>query len=106
MSRSSRAALLPLLLLFARPGLAHEGAIHAMGTVKEITAARIVVTTPEGDKAFTIGPQTRFLRGKSTAAASDVHSGERVAVHARAADGGAAAYEVKLPASPAPAAQP
>jgi uncharacterized protein DUF5666 len=88
----------------AAPGfaLAHEGGNHAKGTVHEITADRIVVTSQLGkDAVFTLAPETTFERGNAPARREDVKVGERVVVHGKHAGNREVATIVKL----APAAR-
>ena len=76
---------------------AHEGGAHSRGTVKEITADRIVLTTTEG-KSITVAmtPDTRIVQGHRTIRAVDVRPGERAVVHAATHDGKLEATEVMV----------
>ncbi len=79
---------------------AHEGGTHARGTVKEITADRLVLATPEGTSvAFAVQPDTRILRGDHAIRASDVRAGERAVVHAMTRQGRLEATEVMVAAA-------
>ena len=63
--------------------LAHEGGAHLEGTVKEITANRLVLTTSAGtDLTVTLAAGTQIMRGHRAIGATDVHAGERAVVHA------------------------
>jgi hypothetical protein len=80
---------------------AHEGGTHSRGTVKEITADRLVLTTTDGTSVtVALAPGTRILRGHEAIRASDVHPGERAVVHAATREGKLEATEVKVAASP------
>jgi hypothetical protein len=68
--------------------LAHEGGAHSLGTVKEISSDRIVITTAQGtDVTIPMSASTRILRGKKPIRATDVRPGERAVVHATHHDG-------------------
>ncbi len=63
--------------------LAHEGGAHARGTVKEITADRLVLATTGGTElSVTLVSGTQIVRGHHAIAVTDVHPGERAVVHA------------------------
>ncbi len=80
---------------------AHEGGTHSRGTVKEISADRLVLTTTEGASVtVALAPDTRILRGQEAIQPSDVHPGERAVVHSAMREGRLEAREVKLAASP------
>jgi hypothetical protein len=61
---------------------AHEGHEHKlMGKVVSVQAERIEVETRDGKKVTgVLGPETRYLRGKTAAALADVKVGERVVI--------------------------
>jgi hypothetical protein len=81
--------------------LAHEGGTHARGTVKEITADRIVIATAGGaDVTVALGPETRLLRGHKAISTAEVHPGERAVVHAATHDGKLEATEVMVAEQP------
>jgi hypothetical protein len=74
--------------LVGTAALAHEGGAHTRGTVKEITADRIVVvTTDEKEVVVALGAETRILRGQRVIGPTDVRPGERVIVHSTTHDG-------------------
>lgn len=76
---------------------AHEGGSHAVGTVREITADRIVVALPDGkDAVFALAPDTSFQRGTATARREEVKVGERVVVHGKRAGDREIATLIKL----------
>ncbi len=90
-------AVAAALAASAGVALAHEGGRHAMGTVREIGAARIVVATSAGKTAsFALSPETVFRRGEAPARREDVRPGERVVVHGKHGHGGEVAALVKL----------
>ncbi len=79
---------------------AHEGGHHAKGTVREITADRIVVKLLDGkDAVFALAPETSFQRGNAPARREDVNVGERVVVHGKHSGDREIAALVKLAAS-------
>lgn len=81
--------------------LAHEGGSHPRGTVKEITADRIVLTTPEGASVtVAMAPDTRILRGHRLIGAAEVRPGERAVVHAATHGGKLEATEVMVAEAP------
>ncbi len=81
--RFAATTFLLLACLAGVPALAHEGGAHSRGTVKEITADRLVLTTTGGeDVTVAMMPDTRILRDHRTIRATDIHPGERAVVHA------------------------
>ncbi len=75
--------LVVIAWLAAARALAHEGGAHARGTVKEITADRLVLTTTSGGEvSVALVPGTQFVRGNRGISAADVHPGERAVIHA------------------------
>lgn len=64
------------------PLFAHEGHAHKhMGKVVAVDAQRIEVETKDGTKvAAPLTPETKYLRGKATAAFADVKVGDRVVI--------------------------
>lgn len=82
-----RAVRLSLLVMVAwlagAVALAHEGGAHAKGTVKAVTADRLVLTTTGGEElSVVLVSGTRISRGHRDISAADVHPGERAVVHA------------------------
>jgi len=76
-------ALLLLTALALPGGLAgHEGHEHkVMGVVTAANATHVEIETKEGDKvSIALGKDTKFLRGKAPAVATDLKVGERVMV--------------------------
>jgi hypothetical protein len=81
---------------------AHGTGVHAKGTLKRVSAARLVVQTEEGEKAFQLSPATKFLKGSSPSSAADLHPGDRVVVHAKEANGALEATQVRFGAASRP----
>lgn len=74
--------LIAVVSLAGAPALAHEGGTHAKGTVKEMSAERIVLVTTSGTElSLAIVSGTQITRGRRTIQASDVRPGERAVVH-------------------------
>jgi hypothetical protein len=71
-----------IFLAVATSAVAHEGAPHVKGTIKEVTAERLVVAQPSGKLAeFKVTKATEFYREKKPVAWSEAKPGERVVVH-------------------------
>jgi hypothetical protein len=84
-------------LLLASFAAAHGGMDHVMGTVAEVTNHSISVKGTDGvTKVVEFDGETKFLKGESAAAASDVHVGDRVVIHAHKMDTTLHAAEVKI----------
>ncbi len=95
------AGLVLATLLLGAPATAHEGGAHSMGTVKEITGDRIVLTTREGkDVSIPLVAGTRILKGDRTVTPADVHPGERAVVHSAMHGGKPEATEVRVANAP------
>jgi len=96
------------MLAGARVVVAHEGHAHkVMGTVAALDAARIEVATKEGKKeSFVLTKDTKYLKGKQVAAASDVEVGARVVLSVVEKDGKKSVTEVLLGEEVKPAAPP
>jgi hypothetical protein len=92
-----------LAALAVVPVSAHEkGGDRAMGVVASVAPERIVVRTSDGhDVAFTVTPDTRFVRQGKGTPAEDVHVGERAVVHGKRVRESLEALEVKLGTVPA-----
>ncbi len=84
------------VVLAASSAWAHGGGMHAKGTLKSVSADRIVLQTAEGEKAFQVTPGTQFLKGSSPATAAELHPGDRAVVHARGAGGTPEAIQVRF----------
>ena len=52
-----------VLALTASSAWAHGTGVHAKGTLKSVSAERLVVQTEQGEKAFQLSPATKFLSG-------------------------------------------
>lgn len=86
-----------LAVSVAVPTLAHEGAHSAYGVVKEVTAARLVVTDEHGkDAAFALTAGTQFLRDHKAIPREQIEVGERVVVKGRDASGKMEATSVSV----------
>jgi hypothetical protein len=84
-------------LLLATFAAAHGNMEHVMGTVAEVSNHSISVKATDGaTKVIEFDGKTKFLKGESPAAATDVHVGDRVVVHAHKQDTMLHAAEVKL----------
>lgn len=93
-------AVLSAVAILALPGrlLAHEGHVHkVMGTVVAIDATHIEVDTADGKKeSHALTKDTKYLKGKSPAAAGDVKAGVRVVLSVVEKDGKKSVNEVLL----------
>lgn len=91
---------LALVGMLSLPGVlsAHEGHHHqAMGTVKSVEEAKLVLETTEGKtQEFVLSGATKYLRGKLEAKRDDVTAGERAVVTYENKEGADRALEVKL----------
>lgn len=105
-----RSAVVAMVALLAGAGavVAHEGHAHkVMGTVTALDAARIEVDTKEGKKeSFVLTKDTKYLKGKLAAAASDVRVGARVVLSVVEKEGKKSVTEVLLGEEAKPAAPP
>ena len=71
-----------------------------MGTVSELTNHSISVKAVDGStKVVEFDRETKFLKGESPAAASEVHVGDRVVIHAHKTNAVLHAAEVKIGAA-------
>lgn len=95
------AAALLLAAGIGVPVLAHEGGHRAYGVVKEVTAARLVVTDEHGkDTSFALGTATEYLRDQKRTTRDKIVVGERVVVKGRDASGRMEAVTVSVGADP------
>jgi Domain of unknown function (DUF5666) len=84
-------------LLLSTFAAAHGNMDHVMGTVSEFSSHSISVKATDGTtKVVEFDGETKFLKGESPAAASDVHVGDRVVIHAHKMDTMLHAAEVKI----------
>lgn len=99
MYKVSVALLLPAFaILLAGRVQAHEGHAHkAKGVVKAVDANHIEVETKDGEKvSIDLDKETKYFRGESPAAHSDVKAGNRVVVAFMEKGGKNMAREVRL----------
>lgn len=72
--------------------LAHDADKHkgsaTDGTVSAVTATELTVTTDHGAVSFALSPETEVERGEHKAKASDIATGEKVAVFGTKLPGG------------------
>ncbi|HWR14839.1 MAG TPA: hypothetical protein VN577_08425 [Terriglobales bacterium] len=86
-----------VVLVFSMMAFAHGKPQKFMGTVKEISANQIVITTTDGRiRNIETGPETKFLNGGQPAKASDLAIGERVVIEADEHEGKLMAEKVKF----------
>lgn len=87
----------PLALVLSVSAFAHNGMEHVMGTVASITSNTIVVKTgPESVKTVVTDAKTMWMRGKDMITARDVHTGDRVVIHASKVNDKLLASEVEV----------
>ncbi len=104
MTRRAFVSALAFAALPAVPAFAHEGHDHKLlGTVTEITAARLVVRATKDGAVSTIAivATTKITRGKAKIAATDLRVGDRVVVNLGSGKAPLTAKAVQ--AGPAPA---
>src|SRR5262245_18474476 len=84
-------------LLVAATLFAHGGLVHTMGTVAAVDANHIEVKTQDGATvSIQLTGDTKYLKGKAPAKASDVSVGMRVMVESKKDREKLVAAEVKL----------
>ena len=93
---------LTLVALFAGSAVAHEGHIHTiMGTVTGVDARALQVKTPGGEVlSIAITDKTTVVRGKQTAAITDLQKGARVVVEIGNGEDPLMAGQIRLGAAP------
>ena len=90
----------PAALLLSLSAFAHNGMEHIMGTVTSMTATSIQVKAQDGKLTPVLtDAKTMWMRGKAMITAKDVHTGDRVVVHAKKVDGKFLAAEVEVGAA-------
>jgi hypothetical protein len=91
-----------LLILVSNSLLAHGGKTHVMGTLTALDARHIEVKTKEGKTvSILLSKDTKYQKGNSTAAFSDIQIGQRVFVEATGKGDKMTASEIHLaPAKP------
>ncbi len=86
-----------LLLLASGVAFAHGGLEHVMGTVARMTSTSLDVKTVAGKTTtVTVDAATKWVRGAAAVTPKDVKPGDRVVIHAKAAEGKLTAVEVAL----------
>ena len=72
-----------LALIVSTTAFAHGGHKHSyLGTVKALHENHLVVTTTaDGEKTFTLTEKTKYSKGSSAAAKTDLTEGVRVSVY-------------------------
>jgi hypothetical protein len=92
-----RVAAVAFALSLSAAAWAHNGMEHIMGTVASMTATSLDVkaTTGKMTTVMTDG-KTMWMRGAATIKPADVHTGDRVVIHAKKVDGKFVAAEVEL----------
>lgn len=90
--------LLSLTLLSASAlAFAHGGLTHVMGTVAAMSARSVDVKTTDGKLATVVlDPATKWMKGTGSITEGDVHTGDRVVIHARPVNGKLIAVEVAV----------
>ena len=94
---------LTLALVCATSALAHGGNTDIMGTVTSVSADQVIVNDREG-KSVTVRvtKDTKYRKGDSPAAATDLKIGDRVAVEAAGKAGAYGAIEIRFSSSAPP----
>ncbi len=86
----------PLALVFTVAAYAHIGMEHVMGSVAAITATSIDVKAATGKVTTVVTDgKTMWMRGKDMITAKEIHTGDRVVIHAKKVDGKLVAAEVE-----------
>jgi hypothetical protein len=97
MRRRVGGAVLAVAIAWAGSAGAHEGGAHVRGVVKEVAAARLVLSDPTGETvSVALAPDTRITRGAVVVPLADVHPGDRAVVHAKHVGEALQATEIKL----------
>ena len=98
MRTSHKASTWTLVVLFAGQLVAHEGHVHnLMGTVGKVEEAQLLVQTKEQqDVAVVLTEETRYLKGTSPAALSDIEAGTRVVISTIEKEGKLIAEEIRI----------
>lgn len=95
------AVVLTMALAVPTSAFGHEGGHRVYGSVKEITADRLVVSDEHGkDTVFVLSPGTRIFRDHKPTTWEKVKVGERVVVKGTDASGRMEATSVNLGAAP------
>ncbi len=93
--------LLSLALLSSTAiAFAHGGLTHVMGVVAAASATTLDVKTTDGKLAtVALDPSTKWMKGTSSITEGDVHTGDRVVIHAKPVNGKLIAVEVAVGAA-------
>src|SRR5713226_4336593 len=88
-------AIVTLLFALSLMALAHGKEKHVMGTVASISDTSIAVeTTAKKSVTVDVSDKTKFSKSGASSTLKDVKVGEKVAIHADAADDKLVAHEV------------
>ena len=91
------ALMLAFASLPASQVLAHGSHVHTMGTIQAIDAQHVQVRTADGkDVTIQLTDQTKYIKGKASAKASDAMVGQRVVVDSKEEKGGLVAEEMRI----------
>ncbi|MEK6397724.1 MAG: DUF5666 domain-containing protein [Terriglobus sp.] len=93
----------PLALVLSVSAFAHNGMDHIMGTIASITPTTLSVKSAKDGKITPVltDSKTMYMRGKAMITPKDIHTGDRVVIHARKVDGKFLAAEVEVGAATA-----
>lgn len=71
------------LSLLVSLAYAHGGMEHVMGTIAQINATSITVTTTDGkSQTVLLNPETTYAKNNTAIAMKDIKVGDRVVIHA------------------------
>jgi len=95
---ASRRILLGLLMsLCSTPAFAHEGKTHVMGTVSALDAEHVIIKSREGKTvSVRLTPGTKYQKGESRAAASDLTVGDRAVIDVSGTKASLTATEIRF----------
>ena len=86
-----------LILGMAMAAFAHGDMVHIMGTVTGTTDHSITVKTTSGDtQTVEVAKETKITKGDAAVSMTDVHVGDRVAIHAAKHDDKLRAEAIKI----------
>lgn len=93
-----RLLVAPLALVLSVSAFAHNGMEHVMGTIASITSTSIAVKSMKDGKITPVmtNSKTMYMRGKEMITPKDIHTGDRVVIHAKKVDGRFLAAEVEV----------
>ena len=90
----------PAALILSVSAFAHNGMEHIMGTVSSMSASMVVVKAQDGKLTPVLtDAKTMWMRGKAMITAKDIHTGDRVVIHAKKV--GATLLAAEVEAGPA-----